>query len=256
MKKIEESRKQEFLNYYNQGLNDYEIAKLMGISDSTTFRWRKGFGLPPMNTKPSLHVKETIPTEEQLEILSGTLLGDSCLQYYPKFGWSAPKFKCDHGIAQKEYAELLDSKLKTLGSSLKVYSRVDKRRNVVQTYYTVVTGGNQYFHLLYNSLYKTGKKEVCKEILEHFTIKSLAYLYMDDGFFHQGTADICTESFSKESVQMLVEYFKERFDLHFGLSKRNKGYRLRLHRKEFSRFVELISPHVIDSLKYKLNTAS
>ncbi len=256
MKKIEESRKQEFLNYYNQGLNDYEIAKQMNISDSTIFRWRKGFGLPPMHTKPSLRVKETIPTEEQLQILTGTLLGDSSLQYYPKYGWSAPKFKCDHGVAQKEYAVLLDNKLKSLGSKLNIYSRIDERRNVEQISYTVTTGSNQYFHKIYNLLYNTGKKEVCREVLEHFTEISLAYLYMDDGCFHQGTADICTEGFSRKSVELLVAFFEEKFNLHFGLSKRNKGYRMRLHRKEFSKFRELINPYVIDSLKYKLGTAS
>ena len=256
MKKIEESRKQEFLKYYKRGLNDYEIARIMNISDSTTFRWRKSFGLPPMNTKPSLHAKEIVPTNEQLEILAGTLLGDSSLQYYPKYGWSAPKFKCDHGVAQKGYAILLNNKLKSLGSKLKIYSRLDKRRNTIQTSYTVATGSNPYFHKMYKMLYSSGKKEVCKEILEHFTVVSLAYLYMDDGFFHQGTADICTECFSKESVELLVKFFKEKFNLHFGLSKRNKGYRLRLSICDFQKFKHLINPYVIDSLKYKLNTAS
>lgn len=256
MKKIDESRKQEFLSYYNQGLNDYEIAKIMGISDSTTFRWRKSFGLRPINTKPSLHAKEIIPTEEQLQILTGTLLGDSSLQYYPKFGWSAPKFKCDHGVAQKEYAILLNNKLKSLGSKLKVYSRFYKRRNVIQTSYTVSTGSNQYFHSMYNMLYKTGKKEIDKDFLNNFTSLSLAYLYMDDGYFHQGTADICTESFSLKSVQLLRDFLKDKFDLHFGLSKRGKGYRLRLNLRDFKKFKNFIDPFVINPLKYKLNTAS
>lgn len=256
MKKIEESRKQEFLEYYEKGLNDYEIAKIMNLSDSTIFRWRKNFGLPPMNTKPSLHAKETIPTQEQLEILIGTLLGDSSLQYYPKYGWSAPKFKCDHGVAQKEYAILLNSKLESLNSNLRIYSRIDKRRKVVQTSYTVTTGSNQYFHKMYNMLYGSGKKEICAEFLKNFTVISLAYLYMDDGFFHQGTADICTECFSKKSVELLANFLKEKFDLHFGLCKRNKGYRLRLSLRDFQKFKNLINPYIIDSLKYKLNTAS
>ena len=256
MKKIEENRKQEFLEYYKKGLNDYEIARIMNISDSTTFRWRKSFNLPPMHTKPSLHAKEILPTKEQLEILTGTLLGDSSLQYYPKFGWSAPKFKCDHGVAQKEYAILLDNKLKSLNSKLKVYSRIDKRRNVVQTYYTVTTGSNQYFHKMYKMLYSSGKKEICPDFLKNFTIVSLAYLYMDDGFYHQGTADICTECFSKKSVELLVKFLKEKFGLHFGLYKRNKGYRLRLSLHDFQKFKGLINPYIIDSLKYKLNTAS
>lgn len=38
MKKINDSRKEEFIILYNQGYSDYEIARRMNISSSTIFR--------------------------------------------------------------------------------------------------------------------------------------------------------------------------------------------------------------------------
>lgn len=83
MEKINEIRKEEFISLYNQGYNDYDIARKMEISDSTIFRWRKSMNLTPNRNRESSRSREVIPTQEQLEILTGTLLGDSSLQYYP-----------------------------------------------------------------------------------------------------------------------------------------------------------------------------
>ena len=83
MEKINEIRKEAFISLYNQGYNDYDIARKMEISDSTIFRWRKSMNLTPNRNRESSRSREVIPTQEQLEILTGTLLGDSSLQYYP-----------------------------------------------------------------------------------------------------------------------------------------------------------------------------
>ena len=97
MKKINEIRKEEFISFYNQGYNDYTIARKMKISNSTIFRWRKSMNLYPNRNRELSRGKEITPTQEQIEILTGTLLGDSSLQYYPNHRWRTPKFKCDHG---------------------------------------------------------------------------------------------------------------------------------------------------------------
>jgi hypothetical protein len=41
---------------------------------------------------------------------------------------------------------------------------------------------NPAFLPIYNELYKNRHKEITLEFLQNFTIKSLAYLYMDDGY--------------------------------------------------------------------------
>lgn len=256
MEKINEIRKEEFISLYNQGYNDYDIARKMELSCSTIFRWRKSMNLTPNRNKEIIRNKALIPTQEQLEILTGTLLGDSSLQYYPNHRWKSPKFKCDHGSSQQEYANLLYSKLQSLGSSIKKYSRIDKRTNKNYITYCVSTVSNPYFFKMYNQLYNTGKKEICSEFLNNFTIKSLAYLYMDDGYADQNTAYICTDNFSEISKKILVDYIRIHFDLHFSIVNHGKYYRLRLSQYDFPRFKELVEPYMIESLKYKLRTVS
>ena len=82
MKKINEIRKEEFASLYSQGYNDYDIARRMEISNSTMFRWRRSMNLTPNKSKELSRNREVVPTQEQIEILTGTLLGDSSLQYY------------------------------------------------------------------------------------------------------------------------------------------------------------------------------
>lgn len=256
MRKIAEERKEEFLYLYKKGCNDYEIARIMKVSDSTIFRWRKSFNLPAYHTNILSRNQELVPTQEQLEILTGTLLGDSSLQYYPQYRWRSPKFKCDHGEPQKEYAELLLEKLASLKARLKSYKRKDYRTNKVYITHTITTASNPYFFKMYNELYINGNKQITSEFLKNFTIKSLAYLYMDDGYFDQNTAFICTDCFSSESIETLIFFLKENFNLSFSKVYHGKYYRIRLSQYDFPRFKELLSPYVIDTLKYKLNTVT
>lgn len=254
--KISEIRKEEFKALYKKGFNDYEIAEMMGVSDSTIFRWRKSLGFKPLNTKNKLRSRGVELTQEQKEILCGTLLGDSSLQFYPKHRWKSPIFKCDHGPKQEAYAQLLCSKLSSLGSRIKKYTRYHSATNKKYETITVTTVSNPYYMEMYNQLYSTGSKQITKEFLYNFTIKSLAYLYMDDGYADQNTAYICTDCFSNESKQILVEYLKETFDLHFSIVNHGKYYRLRLSQYDFPKFTLLLEPYIIDSLKYKLETVS
>ena len=62
MKKINEIRKEEFISFYNQGYNDYTIARKMKISNSTIFRWRKSMDLTPNRNKESSRSREVTPT--------------------------------------------------------------------------------------------------------------------------------------------------------------------------------------------------
>lgn len=258
MKKIPEVRKQEFFDYYCRGLNDYEIARAMHISNSTTYRWRKSMNLPPKYTRQLSRSKPKEISREQYEILCGTLLGDSTLEYYTSRGQRSPRLKCDHGVKQKEYAKHLYEKLLSIGVSLKENKRVDKRNNRYYSSYTIRSLANPCFLPLYSNLYKNGKKIISKDFLSYFTIKSLAYLYMDDGYYGQGTALICTDCFSDEDLVTLSSFIKENFKLHFSIVRHSKNYgkRLRLLHKDFERFCELVKPYIIESLQYKLKTVS
>lgn len=142
--------------------------------------------------------------------------------------------------------------------SLKENERIDKRSNRQYNSYTIRSLANPNFLPLHKNLYKNGKKIISKEFLTYFTIKSLAYLYMDDGYCDQNTAYICTDCFSDEDLAIITKFLKDKFNLHFSMVCHNKnlGKRLRLLHKDFDRFCELVRPYIIESLQYKLKSVS
>lgn len=256
MNKISNERKEEFLYYYNKGMNDYEIARTMGISNSTTYRWRKSYNLPPVHSRTESMNKPIFLTQENKEILCGTLLGDSSIQYYPKHRWKSPIFKCEHGGTQEDYTKLLYTKLSNLNTFFKKYTRFDKRTNKEYTTYCVKTSANPALLPYFKLLYSSGKKEICKEFLKDFTYKSLAYLYMDDGYYHQDSYYISTDSFSLNSIETLIQHIETVLNLHFTPIKHGSNYRIRLLKKDIEKFNNMVSVYMIDSLKYKIKTVS
>lgn len=90
-----------------------------------------------------------------------------------------------------------------------------------------------------------------------FSEMSLAIWYMDDGTLtNKGEHVICTDSFSQEDVLKLIEMLKNKFNLNsfiYPVNKLNKTYfRIRIPRRESSKFCNLISKFVPDSMLYKL----
>lgn len=228
MKKLEQSKNLEMKFFYEKGFNDALIARELNISPSSVFRWRKYNNLPAIRINPLLQNKPLELSQENKEILCGILLGDGCIQYYPKYRWRAPIFKCDHGKAQKLYAEHIYNKLLNMGAKLSIYNRIDKRTNMEYISYTIKTVANPALFPLYNELYSSGTKQITKSFLENFSIKSLAYLYMDDGYADQKTAYICTDNFNIEEQNILIDYLLSKFDLHFSSVNHGKYRRLRL----------------------------
>lgn len=191
---------------------------------------------------------KTTLTQEQKEILCGTLLGDSSLKCQGK-GTRTPMFNCEHGPLQEDYAALIAEKL---DGKVTTRYRFDKRTEKTYTSHTITTVANTEYIPLYKNLYINGKKRITKEFLKNFTARSLAFLYMDDGYQIHDTMFICTDSFDEESCDNLIEHCSSNFNLHFRKNKRSNGkIRLRLRFSDRQKFIEIVSPYMLDSLKYK-----
>lgn len=240
---------QDFLKFYNQGLNDKEIGKNLNISSQTVLKFRKKLNLPSKFKRKSAGTIEI--SKEQMELLKGTLLGDSSLQLVQNA--KTPIFTLYHGPNQRSYAKHIAEKLNSIGAKYKEYCRLDKRTLKEQVSCCVITPANASFLELYDNLYKHKKKIVTKEFLEGFTLRSLAYLIMDDGYFSKNTIHICTDSFDDDSLNNMIEYFKKEFDLNFTKEKKTeKHYRLRLKCADFKLFKYLVKPYFLKELQYKL----
>ena len=111
-------------------------------------------------------------------------------------------------------------------------------------------------------MYPNGRKEITREVLEQLTPQGIAIWYMDDGNLSQEKdkngnvkaykLGIATY-LSKEENQVIVDYFKEKWNLEFHSHKDGNHYRLRMGTKEARKFLQLVRPYVnIDCMKYKV----
>ena len=68
--------KEVYLNYYELGLSDLKISKLMNINNSVLSKFRKALNLPVNRPKSVIRTyKEILVTKKFEQVLLGTLIG-------------------------------------------------------------------------------------------------------------------------------------------------------------------------------------
>lgn len=105
------------------------------------------------------------------------------------------------------------------------------------------------------------EKDVPFHIDKFLTPEALAYLYMDDGAIkwlgHSNAMRICTENFTIDGTIRIKKALLNLYGIKTNLSKKKtqEGERKRIEIPESSSatFCELIKPHLVDCMKYKVS---
>lgn len=90
-----------------------------------------------------------------------------------------------------------------------------------------------------------------------FSERSLAYWFMDDGYYETNdrTFLFCTESFNKAECLQLIELFSK-YGIKSGLKARKTlkldSYRIRISRHSVTKFRDLVNPYMHKDFAYKL----
>lgn len=206
----------EIIELHSKGLTDREIAETLGINPNNLARKRNRLGL-----KPNKSSRETyVLTQEELEILCGTLLGDATIRYVHK-GCKFPNLTFSHELNQKEYFDFLTNKLINLKSSVREYDSKYIRTDGKIAKRLVFTGKNmKCLESIYNIFYPEGKKVIpMRFVKQYFTETSLYYLFMDDGSYDisNNSYIINTQCFSYENLQEFVNFLFSKFNLEFNI---------------------------------------
>ena len=89
--------------------------------------------------------------------------------------------------------------------------------------------------------------------------EALAYWFCDDGSYHDGFCYLHTYGYGYESQIVMQKLLYDKFGLEFDIKKsgskgRNddKKHHLGLSAKKSYNFIDLIRPHIIDSMRYKI----
>lgn len=230
--------------YLIEQKTDVEIADLFGCAKSTVYKARKRFGIIGLK-RWQRHICE--PTQKQLQIIYGSLLGDASISNGKKGNYDCESiFEEKHCLQQKDYVFWKYKELSNLCSSEPKETNIDQWR--IRTFH------HPLFSKLRNIWYPEGIKIVPKNILNEIGVLGLAVWYMDDGSLSKESnfIKLHTCSFSEAEHDMLSLWLKDEFCIKSHM-KTYSGYRnIVIDLDSRKDFVNLIKDQVIESMKYKV----
>ncbi len=215
--------------------------------------------------------EQVVLTQEQKDVIVGSLLGDGNLQSATKGkSW---RYRALQGADQYTYIQYKYKVLQNLCKTGLLYDeRIDSRmKNPTKRYYfnTLVHNCLKHYGNMFYTFDETSQrftKDVPQNVKQVLTPRALAILYQDDGALkwenHSNAMRICTESFSTEGVNRLKNAITSLYGFDVNTQAKYKtsngiktvvGYRIIIPERSSEAFVEVIKPYVIDSMKYKVS---
>ena len=239
---ITKSLSKEQLNeeYIQLHKTDKQIGNKYGFHEETIRRYRKSFGI---NRYVISTVNELSLTEEQKEIIDGTIMGDGHFT-------SSGQLDVAHCLKQYSYIYWMNSKLNSISTGLKRTS---------QNKYRFKTKALNYIKDLYKLLYDNKVKRVNLDFLNRLTPLGLSIWFSDDGYLdNDSNYVLCTHGFSDNDKNLICQYFEEKWGIITKIKKmHSKRYAKTYYANSFdhenaTKLSQLIKYHMVPSMLYKL----
>ena len=180
-------------------------------------------------------------TERQREILIGCILGDA---YIALLG----KIRVEHSIKQKAYVEWKFKEFQSVcyaGGPREIIHKLKAMNG--KEYHSLFFLFRQYFREWRNIFYLEKQKIFPKDLW--LTPLSIAVWYMDDGCWTGKKAVISTESFKGIYRTFMQNALFNQFGIETVIGKNEK---LIIRKRSHNRFFNLITPHIIPEMRYKI----
>lgn len=219
------------------------IAEAIGKSPSYADQLRRRFGLPSKQRADLYHpAASQMFSAEQEQILLGSLLGDGCIVSRTSRN---PVYKETHSIHQLAYIEWKASKLKPFVKDVRIGHKG------TQAYITSVALPQLKFY--YNVFYHK-KKRIPVEALHWLDDLAVAVWYMDDGSISRNSKQvrIATHGFGLAETRMLQGWMAAKYGIDFYVYESGGYPVMTLQKRHNSQFLNLVGPHIVSSMRYKL----
>ena len=193
-----------------------------------------------MNTKRAQSARLLSITPRQREIFIGSLLGDGHLAKTTR-GYA---FRVNHGLMQKEYVDWKYQELHSLTNSAP---------NSYKSTYYFRTVSHHYFDELRDLFYRGEKKIIPENIGHLLTPLAVAVWFMDDGTKEGKQARINSQSFTREENRRLSHLLEATLGIKSTINRDKHLFRLRISDQSMSLFRNMVTPHIVPSMRYKLS---
>ena len=238
-----------------------EIASTYSVHKDTVIRWFKDLSIRPLEKWERQQVPMQL-TDEQMQIIVGTLLGDGCI----------PNVKLGHNYLKLCQCRENAGYVRWLANRLNPY--VTKAGVLFKTRNSNFGPGKKYiqhtvecssihhpvFSALRSKFYIDGKKIFPDNI--KLTPLSLAIWFMDDGSKSNYSFIISTESFTLEDHNKIVAVLRDQFNINANIREYKKIYNgeektyncLYFIGNDRKKLVDIIGEYVwkIPCMRYKL----
>ena len=228
------------------------------IRDLTGFSLRYIKTILSDNKIPSVKVtqKRYELSFDEEAVITGLLLGDGHITN-DCFRGGESRLSIKHSLSQEEYLKYLINSFTSFTSNDLVHTtvvglRFKERKKNNKEYYNINwrTKSNVYFSELRKKWYPDGVRQVPTDI--KLCSRSLAVWFMDDGTSTPYNVVFCTNSFSKESCEILQKALLE-LGLESGIWFTNrKEYMVYIKASHIPLFIKIVHPHICTSMLYKL----
>lgn len=253
MKKFDIPKEKLVELYKEKHLTMFEISELYHVDRTTISNKLKMFEIDIDPTQRKYRILKATPMNKtQKSMIIGSVLGDGSIISSERRLNSY--FKVAHCEKQKDY---LFWKKEILGNFVNTINKnIDKRGNSIM--YGFHTISHQELNRLRDMFYDNNKKVIKEEIGLYLDSLGLATWFMDDGS-KSGRGNnyrLSTDGFSKDDNYRLQSILKSSFDLNVKVLEYTRHdkqyYYLFINKRNAINMTEIIKPHIIDCMKYKL----
>lgn len=213
-------------------------------------------------------------TNQQRDIINGALLGDGCLS--TESNGKTWRFRALHKTTHLEYLSWQYTNLKNLCNTGILHSlTTDKRTGQTYSRHYFNTTTSTIFNNIATSFYTAvrqadGSIKFVKDVPNNVSVLLLlkatqplltplavAVWYQDDGalksFGKSNAMRICTDSFSEAGVDRLIVAMSNLYSIKLTKHKTRNSYRILVPERESAKFRDLISPYLINCMRYKVS---
>lgn len=202
------------------------------------------------------------------QVIIGGLLGDTCVTKNDKYNSC---LMIVHGPKHLDYLRFKYNFFFQEGLTTKrgIYTKIQHNKKTNKDYlaYGFFTKSIPLFSGYRSEFYPNGKKFITREILDKLNAFGLAIWFMDDGSrnIHWHTRkdglksvssrvlNINTQGFSFEENETIQKYFSDKWSISVKIYKQRNKPIICITSENANKFVEIIEPHIIPSLQYKID---